>query len=113
MLSQIYNDDEESYESNLTPSRLSGVLGDWCVCGCCKVMPTETECICCNEVDEIKYFRLEGIILSLLLTKFGCSPYLRTDVHVRIRNYEKLFGRLPFIPLSGVEITVGHIYEGG
>ena len=32
----------------------------WCKCGKCKLMPTEKECLCCTEIDAIKYFHLNG-----------------------------------------------------
>ena len=25
----------------------------WCKCGTCQPMPTETECLCCNEWDRV------------------------------------------------------------
>ena len=52
-----YNDDIDHEISNISER---GNNSDWCDCGNCKVMPTSKECLCCTEVDEIKYFRLQG-----------------------------------------------------
>ena len=49
-------DDDDDNESST--SRINNV-GDWCSCSHCVSMSTE-ECICCHEVNEIKYFRLNG-----------------------------------------------------
>ena len=36
-------------------------IRDWCSCENCDVMPSRKECVCCLEIDEIKYFKLEGM----------------------------------------------------
>jgi len=35
---------------------LAGRLTDtrWCRCGCCQLMPSAVECVCCQEVDSLK-----------------------------------------------------------
>ena len=34
----------------------------WCKCNCCKTMPVNRECLCCTEIDAIKYNKLsEGM----------------------------------------------------
>ena len=34
----------------------------WCKCNCCKTMPVNRECLCCTEIDDIKYNKLsEGM----------------------------------------------------
>ena len=55
------DDDNESMEipAASSTSRINNV-GDWCSYSHCVSMSTEKECICCHEVNEIKYFRLNG-----------------------------------------------------
>ena len=31
-------------------------VGAWCQCGKCQEVEQERECVCCVDVDEIKYF---------------------------------------------------------
>ena len=28
---------------------------EWCTCGYCSVMPSNRECLCCREIDDIGY----------------------------------------------------------
>ena len=30
----------------------------WCKCNSCSTMPVNRECLCCTEIDEIKYKKL-------------------------------------------------------
>ena len=57
-------DDDDDNESMEIPAASStshiNNVGDWCSCSHCVSMSTEKECICCHEVNEIKYFRLNG-----------------------------------------------------
>ena len=32
----------------------------WCKCGKCFKMQTEKECLCCKEVESVRYFDLHG-----------------------------------------------------
>ena len=32
----------------------SSCINDRCMCGCCKVMPTQRESICCKETEQLK-----------------------------------------------------------
>ena len=60
---ELYNDeddDEVGVPSIEEIKRSANNLGEWCQCGECKPMPTERECLCCAEVDAIKYFHLIG-----------------------------------------------------
>ena len=35
----------------------------WCICSACKTMPVNRECLCCTEIDEIKFKKLsDGMI---------------------------------------------------
>ena len=36
-------------------SRLDMPDSSWCQCGQCKKMPKEIECLCCHEMDKIKF----------------------------------------------------------
>ena len=40
--------------------RTASSVNTWCHCGHCKLMPSEKECVCCTEIDAIKYFHLNG-----------------------------------------------------
>ena len=42
---------EEIQEETFTRSRLGN--REWCSCGNCQEMPTENECICCQEMDVL------------------------------------------------------------
>ena len=59
-----YDDDDSGSDDieavAIDKSRLSQDVQDWCSCGHCQVMPTEKECVCCTEIDAIKYFHLQG-----------------------------------------------------
>ena len=63
-----YKDGEESefeeYDDNMDLSfqdlESRPELKNWCSCGNCVIMPTKEECMCCLELDEVKYFKLEG-----------------------------------------------------
>jgi len=70
-----YEDDAETTMIQLpAEARLDRAVTEWCQCQNCKAMPTEKECLCCHEVDEIKYFHLNGTLLILVSQK--SSPAL-------------------------------------
>ncbi|XP_057299215.1 P2X purinoceptor 7-like [Hydractinia symbiolongicarpus] len=49
-----------SSNKNFTQNpRLCKPVTDWCRCGKCERMPTEKVCVCCVEIDAIKYFNLD------------------------------------------------------
>ncbi|XP_057295551.1 uncharacterized protein LOC130624317 [Hydractinia symbiolongicarpus] len=56
--SDISLDDANLRAITAEGDRKAGVDG-WCTCGHCVVLDTERECICCHEIDEIKYFKLD------------------------------------------------------
>lgn len=35
-------------------------ISEWCKCGNCYPMPSQQECLCCHELDHIKYKLLDG-----------------------------------------------------
>ena len=35
----------------------------WCKCGNCFTMKTEKECLCCQEVEAVRDFNLQGIFV--------------------------------------------------
>ena len=39
-------------------SRIDSKPSVWCKCKYCKTMPVNWECLCCVEIDEIKYKKL-------------------------------------------------------
>ena len=57
-----FEDDESiGYEDAPILSRLDrDSVSEWCECDNCINMPSETECVCCQEIDAIKCFRLNG-----------------------------------------------------
>ena len=60
---EIYqeNGDEKSESETLgRDPRISSDPWKWCKCGKCCKMPTEKECLCCKEVESVRYFNLHG-----------------------------------------------------
>lgn len=57
-VSQVSSEEEEDLPSSeyLRKSFLDG----WCKCEKCEVMPTERECVCCQEIDALNHFNLSG-----------------------------------------------------
>ena len=58
-----YKDDDEVVPLEHSKPRSSENLNTWCQCGRCKALPTTQECLCCIEIDEIKYHHLGGKFL--------------------------------------------------
>ena len=53
--------DEVELEQHL--STLNRTLADksvWCKCEECEAMPVNRECLCCHEIDEIKYKKISN-----------------------------------------------------
>ena len=59
---------------NLGKIRLEIDVRLWCNCKCsfCKIMPVNRECLCCVEIDEIKFKKLsDGMyVLRFLFNSF-------------------------------------------
>lgn len=53
-----YNDDEPDAPESPAASRTQIDVSEWCLCEKCERMPSAVECLCCNEVDTIKYLQL-------------------------------------------------------
>ena len=60
----IYDDDDDKNDDTIYAdtenNRTATNLHEWCKCGQCKPMPSQKECLCCTEIDEVKYFHLIG-----------------------------------------------------
>ena len=56
----LYDDVDDVVDIESTLERNATNLSEWCKCGQCKAMPSEQECLCCDEIDAIKYFHLLG-----------------------------------------------------
>ena len=56
---------------------------EWCTCGYCSVMPTNRDCLCCREIDDLVLKKLSDRILIYVI-----------DSHVK-----------PFDILSNFQIT--------
>ncbi|XP_057307483.1 uncharacterized protein LOC130645492 [Hydractinia symbiolongicarpus] len=54
-----YDDDKNDYVPPLETPRVNLDVNNLCSCENCCVMPRETECLCCHDVDAIKYFKLQ------------------------------------------------------
>lgn len=54
--------DEELIDTCQTQKRRDVEVDRWCKCGLCVKMETNKECLCCVEIDEIKYKKLSGKI---------------------------------------------------
>ncbi|XP_057310668.1 uncharacterized protein LOC130648668 [Hydractinia symbiolongicarpus] len=53
-----FNDSSDEDEESAKPPRSTLNKDKWCLCKNCEVMPSQQECICCHEIDEIKYAHL-------------------------------------------------------
>ena len=53
-----YNDGSDQDEPEIHHNRLSSQ--EWCNCQKCKNMPTGLECVCCNEIPEVKAIHLKS-----------------------------------------------------
>ena len=72
---------ENELETNLTTlNRIQLGVKVWCKCGECKTMPVNRECLCCHEIDDIKFKKLsDGKVLFLIFIfscKHICSCYV-------------------------------------
>lgn len=47
-------------EEACVQGRRAASVEEWCQCHKCEKMASEQECVCCHEIDEIKYFKLGG-----------------------------------------------------
>lgn len=52
--------DEELVDLCSGEKRKDADVSRWCKCKHCKRMETSRECLCCTEIDEIKYKKLSG-----------------------------------------------------
>ena len=47
---------------------------EWCTCGDCSVMPSNRECLCCRETDDIVSLKLSDGIL-IYVSHIHMKPY--------------------------------------
>ena len=68
----FYDDDDQmkGIEDESQIIRSVDNTEEWCRCGQYQPMPTREEKICCCDIDEIKYFPLDGEILLPFLPAF-------------------------------------------
>ncbi|XP_060077579.1 uncharacterized protein LOC132557107 [Ylistrum balloti] len=48
---------EEENNPSESDDRLANI--DWCQCNRCQLMPTTSECVCCEEISQVKHVRDE------------------------------------------------------
>ena len=57
--------------SLLKLNRITCELSVWCKCSCCATMPVNRECLCCVDINDIKYQKLSD-----------CKNYSRSILYV-------------------------------
>ena len=55
-----YDADNEFSQQRENKTRTAKNISDWCLCEQCCPMQTQEECLCCAELDHIKYKLLGG-----------------------------------------------------
>lgn len=66
MAEEVDVNTEEIAENLKALNRVEMNISTWCKCSHCKIMPVSRECLCCVEIDEIKYKKLsEGILIVI------------------------------------------------
>ena len=58
------NEEEEQISSSKHEERVNQQVDKWCTCGNCVAMLTNKESLCCQDIDSLSYFELEGNILN-------------------------------------------------
>ena len=59
---RVPNPEDSESENEEVNDRLEGTF--WCTCERCEIMPTQRECVCCQEQRQVEN-KMEGRILSL------------------------------------------------
>ena len=54
-----YDADNEMSQVNKEKRDITNI-SRWCKCGQCYPMPSQKECLCCHELDHIKFKLLDG-----------------------------------------------------
>ena len=67
---RVPNPEDNKSENEEVNDRLEGTF--WCSCERCQIMPTQRECVCCQEQPEDEN-KIQGRILSLYCV--GCSKW--------------------------------------
>ena len=65
-----------------TDERDSNDVKTWCECNYCQVMSSREEYLCCLELDEIKYFKIEGKFVNFMplpIQIFGNACHCKTQ----------------------------------
>ena len=53
-------------------------ISAWCQCGKCSIMPTEKECLCCQEIDAVTIFLSGGKEYYRNFVPRGKTSFLRS-----------------------------------
>ena len=69
----VPNHEHSEIENEHVNNRLEGTF--WCSCERCQIVPTQRECVCCQE-QPAKENKIEGRSLSLYC--IGCSKWKTT-----------------------------------
>ena len=80
-------DEEEGGELDENGSRISSTR--WSICGVCEAMPTDDECFCCQELEELNQkFDELGLIFLPQDSLFGywCSKTKTTHLMDYVSN---------------------------
>lgn len=62
----VVNYDADDEQSQHSVYRAASNISTWCECGKCYPMPSQRECKCCHELDEIKFNLLGGKSLMII-----------------------------------------------
>ena len=62
-----YNERNLETQLSLADRMNLNSVKEWCTCGSCSVMPTNRECLCCREIDDIVLKKLsDGILIHVI-----------------------------------------------
>lgn len=74
----------QPYSSSQTEESAEDRIGntDWCICDCCRPMPTQIESVCCREIDQVEGNIPEGLTCMTAAPIFVSQ--FATEAHVHI-----------------------------
>ena len=75
-------------------SRQNQSVTEWYGCYKCGIIDTNTECLCCCEVEAVKYFKLLGV--GKRCHKYSHSKILNSSLACEIASFQLRF--TDFIP---------------
>ena len=96
------NDGEGSNSESETEEELQGRAGQpmhmWCQCTNCHAMPTDRECVCCQEWSDILENKLDGrncIVDHPDFPQVCLDPLSLCMAYINFMAYKRIPGRVP------------------